>query len=91
MRVETVGVRELKNEATRIVRAVREDGVEYVVTVHGDPVAVLRPFTAGDAARLRRAALEAHLAEVEALADEIGRAWSSPLTGVEAVQDQRRG
>lgn len=91
MTVESVGVRELKNGATRIIRSIREDGVEYVVTVHGEPTAVIRPFTAEDAERLRKAALEAHLAEVEALADEIGRAWSSPLTGVEAVQDQRRG
>lgn len=49
----TVGVRELKNNATKIVRAVREDHAEYVVTVDGRPVAVLRPYTAADeAARL---------------------------------------
>ena len=36
----SVGVRELKNNATRIVRAVREEQAEYVVTVDGRPVAV---------------------------------------------------
>src|SRR5690606_2052114 len=39
-----IGVRELKNNASKIVRAVREEGAEYVVTLHGEPVAVLRPL-----------------------------------------------
>lgn len=35
--MERVGVRELKNRATQIVRAVREDHAEYLVPVDGEP------------------------------------------------------
>jgi len=38
-----VGVRELKNQATEIIRDVRENRAKYVVTYHGQPVAVLLP------------------------------------------------
>ena len=50
-----IGVRELKNQTSRLVRAVREEMAEYVITVRGEPVAVLRPFTDKDAQRLRQA------------------------------------
>ncbi len=39
-----IGVRELKNQTSSIVRQVREEAVEYVITHHGKPVAVLRPI-----------------------------------------------
>lgn len=39
-----IGIRQLKNETSEILRAVREDGAEYVITYRGQPVAVLRPL-----------------------------------------------
>jgi prevent-host-death family protein len=39
----SVGIRELKDEASAIIRAVREEKAEYVVTYRGRPVAVIRP------------------------------------------------
>ena len=39
-----VGIKELKNQTTEILRGVREEGLEYVVTFHGRPVAVLLPI-----------------------------------------------
>lgn len=39
----TVGIRELKSQASEIVRQVREEQVEYVVTLRGEPVAILSP------------------------------------------------
>lgn len=41
-----IGIRQLKNEASEILRAVREKGTEYVITYRGQPVAVLRPVPA---------------------------------------------
>lgn len=38
-----VGVRELKNRTSEIVRAVRERGAQYIVTHQGRPVGVLLP------------------------------------------------
>lgn len=39
-----IGVRQLKNEASEIIRSVREQKAEYVITLRGEPVAVLRPI-----------------------------------------------
>jgi len=90
MRYETIDIRELKASATQVVQAVREEGAEFVVTLHGRPVAVIRPYTAEDDARLRHSQVDAHLTALQALADEVGTAWQSPKRGVELVEEQRR-
>ena len=87
---ETIGVRELKNQASRVIRAIRDEMAEYVVTVRGEPVAVLRPLTAQETERLRQAEIDKTLAEMKSLAREIAAAWSSEKTGVELITDQRR-
>ena len=59
-----IGVRELKNHTSRVIRAVREEMSEYVVTLRGEPVAVLRPLTEEETQRLRRGETEAALADL---------------------------
>ena len=44
-----VGVRELKSDASRILKRV-SFGMEYVVTVNGKPTAVVRPWSDDDGA-----------------------------------------
>ena len=90
MITKTIGVRELKNQTSRVIRAVREEQAEYIVTLHGDPVAVLRAFTEEDARQLHQAEVDASLAEMKALAQEVAAAWTSPKSGVELVDEQRR-
>jgi prevent-host-death family protein len=87
---ETIGVRELKNHASRFIRAVREEMAEYVVTLRGEPVAVLRPLTEEETGRLRQAEIEKTLVEMKTLAGEVGAAWTSDKSGVELVAEQRR-
>jgi prevent-host-death family protein len=87
---ETIGVRELKNHASRLIRAVREEMAEYVVTLCGEPVAVLRQVIEQEAGRLRQAEIEKALAEMKTLAGEVGAAWTSDKSGVELVAEQRR-
>jgi prevent-host-death family protein len=41
--VPRVGIRELKNRTSEIVRAVRERGAQYIVTHQGRPVGLLLP------------------------------------------------
>jgi prevent-host-death family protein len=91
-----VGVRELKDQASEIIRAVREDRAEYVITYHGRPVAVLMPLEEGwlegetrAAVRAASSALQAR-DEMEALRQEIGRNWKSDKSAVELVSEQRR-
>lgn len=91
-----VGVKDLKNQATEILRAVREERAEYIVTYHGRPVAMLLPV---DAAWLEEGHLRSVrparpspelLAELEALRQEIDKSWRSDKTAVELISEGRR-
>ena len=87
---KTIGIRELKNDTSRIVQAVREESVEYVVTMRGEPVAVLRPWKTEDVELYRMASIEDEIEEMKLLAQEIAAAWVSPKSGVELIEEQRR-
>ena len=63
---------------------------EYVVTLRGEPVAVLRPLTEEEAQRLRQVEIDTALAEMKALAQDVAAAWISEKSGVELVAEQRR-
>jgi prevent-host-death family protein len=91
-----VGVKQLKDRATEIVRAVREEQAQYIVTYHGRPVAVLLPvdeaWLRAEQDRAGRAARPSPdlLAELEALRAEIDASWSSEKTAVELIAEGRR-
>ena len=67
----SVGVRELKEHTSEIVRRVRERGDVVVVTYHGEPVAEIRPVSApsGDTLAARLQELEERGALVRATAE----------------------
>jgi prevent-host-death family protein len=83
----------LKNRATEILRAVREERAEYVVTFHGRPVAMLLPldeaWLQAEQARAAQPSPEL-LAELDALRVEIDRSWRSGKTAVELIGEGRR-
>lgn len=89
-----VGVRELKNQATGIIRDVRENRAEYIVTYHGRPVAVLLPVDERWLQAETKQAIERVTpgedvwAELEALRQEIGQSWQSDKTAVELVKSE---
>lgn len=91
-----VGVRQLKNDASEIIRAVREERAEYVVTLRGRPVAFIVPVDEGQAeAEAARAAARTRddavfWERMTALGAEIAAKWQSDKTGVELVEEQRR-
>ena len=85
-RLKTIGVRQLKNEATQIVRAVREQHALYVITVNGQPVATLRPYSERDIAGMQRSQAAAEIAAIERLADSVGDAWMT-LPAVEETPE----
>ena len=88
--MEKVGVRELKQDASKILRRVREDGESFDVTYHGKVIARLTPV---------RAAAEVKL-EQALTVDEFFEAWDEltaddPDTpvgnyAVEAIRESRR-
>ena len=85
-----IGVRDLKNRASEIVRDVHEREAEYIVTLRGEPVAVLRPISQNNERELRQAERKEALAKLDELAEQITRSWSSPKTAVKLVEEQRR-
>ncbi len=84
------GIRELKNQTSRIVNEVREEMAEYVITSQGNPVAILRPFGEEDAESIRRREAEQTLADMKSLAEEIGSAWKSLKSALELLDEDRR-
>jgi hypothetical protein len=47
-------------------------------------------LTEEDAQRLRQIEIDAALAEIRALAQEVASAWTSEKSGVELISEQRR-
>lgn len=85
-----IGIRELKSQASKIVREVREEQAEYVITHQGSPVAVLHPYSERDAEKERRDELEASLELMRQSAREVAKAWRSSKSAVELLDEQRR-
>lgn len=84
-----IGIRELKNELTDVIRRVGEERAEYTVTVHGRPVAVLRPLNSADALVEADDDVQKELAEMTELARLIGENWSSSKSAVELLEEMR--
>jgi prevent-host-death family protein len=91
-----VGVKELKDQATEILRTVREQQAQYIVTYHGRPVAVILPvdeaWRRAEEDRVVRSATPSPdlLAELEALRAEIAASWTSEKSAVELIVEGRR-
>ncbi|MFQ5527114.1 MAG: type II toxin-antitoxin system Phd/YefM family antitoxin [Thermoanaerobaculia bacterium] len=84
-----IGIRELKNRASRIVDEVREREEDYIVTKRGEPVAVLRPWSVDDERADRADRARAALATLSDLAQRVAQA-AGRRSARAAVSDQRR-
>lgn len=88
--VSTIGIRELKNQATRIVREVRQEMAEYIITHRGKPVAVIRPFTEDDSIELHQAKVDSELEKLKSLASQVASTWNASKSAIDLVDEQRR-
>ena len=89
-----IGVRELREQTSEVVRRVREDQAEYVITYQGRPVAVILPL---DAKRAEREMVEAgkravvdHWERYERLAEELRQSWPTDLSTQDVIDAIRR-
>lgn len=82
----TVGVRELKQHTSRLLRRVREEGAIIEVTYHGEVIARLVPVAPPAAER----DVGAIWADLDQLTAEISAKWPEGVSAVEAVRDVRR-
>lgn len=87
--MDTVGVRELKQRTSQLVRRVREKKVQIEVTYRGEVVALLIPVPSAKRPA-KAAADEAVWADLDQLAAEIGAHWPQGVTAVEAIRADRR-
>ena len=84
--IEAIGIRELKARASEVVRAVKERRARYVITLRGQPAAILVPL---DAVPPQPDADEAW-ARLEELGKEVARNWQSEKSAVEILSEMRR-
>ena len=85
-----VGVKDLKNRTTQIVRDVRERSQRYVITLDGTPVAVLKPYVPAEDDPPTAAETEEWLRSWDELVRDIGEHLAPGASGVAAVEEQRR-
>ncbi len=82
-----IGIRELKERASEVLREVRESREPISITLRGKIIAHIVP--ADD----KQSALERDLAiwaEMDRLAEEISAHWPPGVSAVDAVREQRR-
>ena len=84
----SVGVRELKQRASAVLRRVRDRGEEVDVTLHGRVIARLVPVRPPPRAGARR---RAAWTDLDRLAREIGERWPKGVRAATAVREGRRG
>jgi prevent-host-death family protein len=80
----TVGVRELKQQTSELIRRVRESGDEIRVTYHGKVVAHILPVAPVPEESGRR------WDDLDRLADEIGKRWPAGVSAAQAIAEGRR-
>jgi prevent-host-death family protein len=85
--MQSIGVRELKEHASRVLRRVRERGEEIEVTRHGRVVARLIPVSRE---RPLSRASAATWSTLDRVAREIGTRWPRERSAVDAVREGRR-
>ena len=81
----TVGIRDLKQNASELIRRVREDGSEIQVTYRGKVVALLIPVSRPLSSEDNHAWVD-----IDHLAAEIGARWPSGVSAQEVVAEGRR-
>jgi len=89
-----IGIRELRERATQVLRQVREEGTEYIITYQGRPIALLLPLD-GEAVEqaMVKAARETaggDWATYARVAEELRQAWPQERTAQNALDEVRR-
>jgi len=89
-----IGVRELREQTSEVIRRVREEQAEYVVTYQGRPVAVILPLDTAEAeaemVKASKSAVVGDWERYEGLAEEIRRAWPADLSTQDLIDAVRR-
>ena len=85
--MEKVGIKQLKQDASAILKRVRDNNETIEVTYRGDTIAQIVPVITREE-RLRN--LQAAWARMDKLAEEISEHWPEGVSAVDAVREGRR-
>ena len=80
----SVGIRELKQQTSELIRMVRETGSEIQVTYHGQVVALLVPVNKPKSKSDAKAWMQ-----IDSLAAEINANWKHGVSVAQAVSEGR--
>lgn len=83
----SIGVRELRQQVSRLLRRVRDEGEIVEITYHGEVVARLVPVKP---VPVEPAEMAAVWTDLDQLAAEIGAHWPEGVSAAEAVSRTRR-
>jgi prevent-host-death family protein len=83
--MDRIGIRELKERTSEILRRVREDGEQFEVTYHGEPVAQIVPTKP----KVDAQSLAEYWRQWDAIGAELGRMWPEGVTAVDVLRDDR--
>lgn len=89
-----IGIRELRENASEVIRKVREEKAEYMITYQGRPVAIILPV---DTETVEKSMLQSGKQSAmdgweayKRLADELRREFPSGIGSQELLDDIRR-
>ncbi|MBN1937808.1 MAG: type II toxin-antitoxin system Phd/YefM family antitoxin [Anaerolineae bacterium] len=89
-----IGVRELREQASELIRRVREEQAEYVITYQGRPVAVLLPLNAAQAevemVQAGKRVISNSWEQYERLAQDLREHWPADLSTQDVLDMIRR-
>lgn len=89
-----IGVRELRQQTSEVIRRVREERAEYVVTYQGRPVAIILPLDTeraeAEMVQAGKKAIRSNWEQYEQIAQEIRDAWPADLTTQDLIDAIRR-
>lgn len=89
-----IGVRELRQQTSEVIRRIREESAEYVITYQGRPVAILLPLDTDEAeqemVRAGKRAVLDNWARYELLAAELRDSWPADVSTQDLMDAVRR-
>ena len=89
-----IGVRELREQASKVIRQVRKEGAEYVVTYPGRPVAIILPLDTeraeAEIVQASKKAVPESWETFERLAKELRQVWPSDISTQDLMDAVRR-
>ena len=84
--MRTIGIRELKEQASHILRRVREEGEVFEIAYHGRVIARVVPVTQPEP----DASSSDFWDRWDQLGIAIGARWPDGVSAIDAVREQRR-